>query len=85
MKDLRQLQAPPKGAYCDLDDLISLRFLAKELTLNLNKSSQAMQSGPARTRFRGRGMEFEEVRHYQAGDDIRTISSIVSDPQQSKP
>ena len=28
--------------------------------------------------FRGRGMEFEEVRPYQAGDDVRTIDWNVS-------
>jgi len=34
--------------------------------------------GNVRSRFRGRGMEFEEVRRYQAGDDIRTIDWKVS-------
>ena len=28
--------------------------------------------------FKGRGMEFEEVRPYQAGDDVRTIDWNVS-------
>ena len=28
--------------------------------------------------FKGRGMEFEEVRHYQIGDDVRTIDWNVT-------
>ena len=43
-----------------------------------NKESRASLSGTARTRFRGRGMEFEEVRVYQPGDDIRTIDWRVT-------
>ncbi len=37
-----------------------------------------MLLGETRSRFRGRGMEFEEVRRYQPGDDIRTIDWRVS-------
>src|SRR5262245_54417344 len=34
--------------------------------------------GQFRSAFRGRGMEFEEVRPYQIGDDVRTIDWNVS-------
>ena len=37
-----------------------------------------MLLGETRSRFRGRGMEFEEVRRYQPGDDIRNIDWRVS-------
>ncbi len=36
------------------------------------------QSGPLLSKTRGRGMEFDEVRHYQAGDDIRAIDWRVT-------
>lgn len=36
------------------------------------------QNGGYRSAFRGRGMEFDEVRAYQAGDDIRTIDWRVT-------
>lgn len=36
------------------------------------------QSGPLLSKTRGRGMEFDEVRHYQAGDDIRSIDWRVT-------
>jgi uncharacterized protein (DUF58 family) len=35
-------------------------------------------TGNERTHFRGRGMDFEEVRLYQAGDDIRSIDWRVT-------
>jgi uncharacterized protein (DUF58 family) len=34
--------------------------------------------GPRASRFRGRGMEFSEVRAYQAGDDVRSIDWRVT-------
>ena len=37
-----------------------------------------MLLGNVRSRYRGRGMEFEEVRHYQPGDDVRSIDWKVS-------
>lgn len=36
------------------------------------------QAGPLVSKTRGRGMEFDEVRHYQAGDDIRSIDWRVT-------
>ena len=35
-------------------------------------------AGGYRSAFKGRGMEFEEVRQYQIGDDVRTIDWNVS-------
>jgi uncharacterized protein (DUF58 family) len=37
-----------------------------------------MLSGQYRSAFKGRGMEFEEVRQYQHGDDVRTIDWNVT-------
>lgn len=39
---------------------------------------QSSQSGGYVSRFKGRGMEFDEVRLYQAGDDIRSIDWRVT-------
>ena len=64
--------------YTDTQQLLSLRFAATDLSLPAQRKSQANLSGEARTRFRGRGMEFEEVRIYQAGDDIRNIDWRVT-------
>lgn len=64
---------PARGAYCDLSDLIGLRYPARKLDLKQRKRALSLLSGPNKTNFRGRGIDFEEVRAYQAGDDIRTI------------
>ena len=37
-----------------------------------------VMAGQFRTAFKGRGMEFEEVRPYQYGDDVRSIDWNVS-------
>lgn len=69
---------PPKGVKANLDDLLTLRLSAKGLTLNARVPTRSSGSGNRRTRQRGRGMEFEEVRIYQPGDDIRTIDWRVT-------
>ncbi|MBU0479725.1 MAG: DUF58 domain-containing protein [Proteobacteria bacterium] len=68
----------PTGAYLALTDLIRLRFGARELKLNRQRKTFSLLVGPHQTRFRGRGIEFEEVRAYQAGDDIRSIDWRVT-------
>jgi len=73
---LQDLQA--RGAYVQMDKLLQLRFAARDLHLAAPRNNQANQRGAQRTRFRGRGMEFEEVRIYQPGDDIRTIDWRVT-------
>lgn len=73
--DFRQ---PAQGAYVTLEQLLELRFAAQELQITPKKQSRSQMNGAVRTRFRGRGMEFEEVRHYQAGDDIRSIDWRVT-------
>ncbi|MBW6452634.1 MAG: DUF58 domain-containing protein, partial [Methyloprofundus sp.] len=48
-------------------------------TLNLFRSHiRAQQSGGYVSRTKGRGMEFDEVRPYQPGDDIRSIDWRVT-------
>ena len=66
------------GAYCDMASLLRARFSARELNLFARRTAKSMQSGRLRTRFRGRGVDFEEVRLYQAGDDIRAIDWRVT-------
>lgn len=76
MVSLSELEA--HGAHTEVATLLKLRFAAKDLQLSIHRDSRASVSGDARTRFRGRGMEFEEVRVYHPGDDIRTIDWRVT-------
>ncbi len=66
------------GAYTQLESLLQLRFAAQDLSLRARRPAQSLLAGNLRTRFRGRGMDFEEVRRYQAGDDIRSIDWRVT-------
>lgn len=67
-----------KGPQVDCDQLIKLRHLADTIALFPASHSRSQYSGGYRSRFRGRGMDFEEVRLYQPGDDIRTIDWRVT-------
>jgi uncharacterized protein (DUF58 family) len=60
--------------------LKTLIELAKPATsLNLHHSQKrSRQSGVYVSRFKGRGMEFDEARLYQPGDDIRSIDWRVT-------
>jgi len=55
-----------------------LRFPARQLQLSRRNRALSALAGPNKSNFRGRGIDFEEVRSYQAGDDIRTIDWRVT-------
>lgn len=57
------------------------RELAKKirvLQITTNKVVNEILAGEYKSVFKGRGMEFEEVREYSPGDDIRTIDWNVT-------
>lgn len=58
--------------HVDKASLIALHRQAASLKLSALKV-RALQSGHYLSSFRGRGMEFDEVRPYQPGDDVRTL------------
>jgi len=68
----------PAGAYCERSDLLRLRFAARDLNLSAQRPAQSLLTGGTRTRLRGRGVDFEEVRLYQPGDDVRSIDWRVT-------
>jgi uncharacterized protein (DUF58 family) len=57
--------------------LIQLRLLASQIPLDSGKI-HARQGGAYISSFKGRGMEFDESRIYQAGDDIRNMDWRVT-------
>ncbi len=59
-----------------LKTLIDLAKPAASLTLHHRHTRR--QSGAYLSRFKGRGMEFDEARLYQPGDDIRSIDWRVT-------
>lgn len=75
---LTDISKPARGAYTNLQDLIALRFPARQLQLARRNRALSALTGPNKSNFRGRGIDFEEVRSYQPGDDIRSIDWRVT-------
>ncbi len=61
-----------------LDELIALRQQARRLNLSHKQAALAQLSGSHASRFRGRGMDYQESRIYQPGDDIRSMDWRVT-------
>lgn len=55
-----------------------LRAQVRSLEIRARRAMEAGLSGQYQSAFRGRGLEFEEVREYRPGDDIRTIDWNVT-------
>lgn len=66
------------GAYTDVSELIRLRYAAKQIDPILQNKSSNPLSGLLTSNFRGRGIDFAEVRTYEPGDDVRTIDWRVT-------
>lgn len=66
------------GVELSIDELIIYQNKASLIKLNGSRQLHGHMSGNYLARSKGRGMEFDEVRHYQTGDDIRTIDWRVT-------
>ena len=66
------------GAVISLQQLLVQRYAAKTLEYLSHTRSVAGISGLHLSKMRGRGIDFEEFRPYQAGDDIRLIDWRVT-------
>lgn len=72
-----QLPQFADGVHLTEAELLACRNLARALPDRKARARAAM-SGHRSSLIKGRGMEFAEVRHYQQGDDIRTIDWRVT-------
>jgi uncharacterized protein (DUF58 family) len=66
------------GIELSIDELIQYQNKIRLIDLAARKSQHGQMSGNYLSRSKGRGMEFDEVRHYQNGDDIRAIDWRVT-------
>lgn len=64
-------------ARIELADLIGLKQAGESLRVGALRV-RALDSGGHLSRFKGRGVEFDEARPYQPGDDLRTIDWRVT-------
>lgn len=70
--------AAGSGIRAGLSELIGLRGQARRLDLAPRGRILATRTGGHLSRFRGRGMEFDESRVYQPGDDPRNMDWRVT-------
>lgn len=69
------LNRPPgfQGVEVRLADLINMRHQTGVLGIKTRKRVHTLLAGGERSPFKGRGMDFEESRRYQPGDDVRLM------------
>ena len=68
----------PAEVYASLPDLVALQYEANGFSFLPKYAVQSVLSGRHRSRLRGRGLDFDEVRKYIPGDDIRNIDWKVT-------
>ena len=66
------------GVYADLDELVRLQYKARGFTFLPRQPVHSILAGRHASRLRGRGLNFEEIRGYLPGDDIRNIDWKVT-------
>ena len=66
------------GVYIDLDDLIALEYRGRKVSFLPRQPVHSLLSGRFASRMRGRGLNFEEIRDYRSGDDVRSIDWKVT-------
>lgn len=70
--------AAARGVYVDLDGLIALSHRARGVSFLPRQPVHSLLSGRYASRMRGRGLNFEEIRAYLPGDDVRAIDWKVT-------
>src|SRR4029079_11338777 len=71
------------GVYVDLEQLIALEQKGRKVSLLPRPAVHSLLSGRYASRMRGRGLNFEEIRDYRSGDDVRSIDWKVTARLQS--
>ncbi|WP_213877433.1 DUF58 domain-containing protein [Pseudomonas sp. dw_358] len=77
MSPTEALPAMP-GVRITLADLIEMRHRVREVQLFSTPAQRSPLIGLHHSKLRGRGVDFDQVRVYQAGDDVRSIDWRVT-------
>lgn len=70
--------ASDPGVVANLDRLVGLRHEARSLSFLPRQAKQSLLAGQRSSKLRGRGLDFEELRRYVAGDDVRSMDWRVT-------
>jgi uncharacterized protein (DUF58 family) len=64
---------PIPGVKVSLSELVALQHQARGFSFLPRQPIRSLLAGRHASRLRGRGLDFEELRHYQFGDEVRQI------------
>lgn len=67
------VQAADGRVYVSLAHLMALQFQARGLSFIARQPRASLLAGNHASRLRGRGLDFDELRRYQPGDDLRHL------------
>jgi len=65
-------------AHVSVEDLVRLQHRSRGFSLLPRQPVHSILTGRHASRLRGRGLNFEELRHYWQGDDIRTMDWLAT-------
>ncbi len=66
------------GLSASLEELLNMRKYTAYMRKSVREKTFSCQSGDIKSAFKGRGIEFEEIRGYIFGDDVRDIDWRVT-------
>jgi uncharacterized protein (DUF58 family) len=72
------MSAPEVGVVAALEALVRLRDAARDVDFLPRQPSRSLLAGRRASKLRGRGMDFEELRAYVPGDDVRRMDWRVT-------
>ena len=70
---MHMVEKSTEGVYTCLKDLVRLQYKARGFSFLPRQPMQSLLAGKHASKLRGRGLNFEELRHYLPGDDIRAM------------
>ncbi len=74
----RQDESALAGVAVSIDELIALKAAIRGISLTSALVKNSSITGAHASRFRGRGMDYQESRAYQPGDDVRSMDWRVT-------
>lgn len=77
-KEISPVYQDGDGVHVTFQELIAQRRFISSFSFDMGGMSKNEGAGPNKSPFKGRGMEFDEVRSYVPGDDVRLIDWRVT-------